>query len=105
MGHVGLDQVTGRKGAAEAELAGQHTSRHNPSQLPSIVARVGGMGPSDTQKIEHSALRLEHCAPSNRADFDARHRNADLEIAIVTEIALATDGLTHVGKQLTFSSL
>lgn len=95
MGHVSPDKVTGSKGTAEAELASQNTSGDDSSQLPSIIARICGVSPSNTKEIEHSALRLEDCPPSNCADFDARHRNADLEVAIVTVIALVTDVVSH----------
>ena len=88
--HMGIDKVTGSKRAAETELSGQHASGYDSSQLASIVARICGVSSPNTEEIEHSALGLEHCPPAYRTNFDARHRNADLKIAIVTEVALAT---------------
>lgn len=86
MCHVGPDQVTSSERTAETELAGQHAGGNYSSQLASIVARISGMSPSNTKEIEHGTLRLKDSSPSNCADFDARHRNADLEVAVVTEI-------------------
>ena len=40
------------------------------------------MRASYTQEIEASTLRFEYCAATNSTNFDARHGNAELKIAV-----------------------
>ena len=89
MGHVRLHKMTGSEGAAQAQFTGKHASSHNASQSPPVVTGIAGVGPSDAEKVEHRALRLQHGPAANRADFDRRHRDADLKVVVVTR-GLAT---------------
>ena len=84
MRHVCSNKVACSESAAKAELSGQDTCGYNASKPPSVIAWVCRMSPTDPKKVKHSALRFKNRATTNRADFDARHRDADLEITVVT---------------------
>ncbi len=80
------DEMPRSQGAAEAELAGQNTGSHDPSKAASIVARVGGVGAFDSQKIKHRTLRFKNSAASDCANLNGWHGDTNLKITIVTTI-------------------
>ena len=75
--------MPGSQSTAQAEFSSKHTGSDDARQLPSIVTWIRGMGASYAQEVQKSALRLEDCAATNCANFNTRHRNRDLESAIV----------------------
>lgn len=89
MSHMRFHKMTSCKRAAKTQLPGKNTRSHDASETARIIPGVGGVGTSNTKKIEHGALRLENCATANGAHFDRWHRHADLEITIVAERELA----------------
>lgn len=67
------DEMPSSQSAAEAELAGQNGGSHDPSKAASIVARGGGVGTSDPQKIKHRTLRFKDSATSDCANLNGWH--------------------------------
>ena len=90
------DQMAGRERAAETQLAGQHARRDDASELPSVVARRGGVRAADTEEVEAGGLGLKDGAAADGADFDARHRDGDLEVAF--EAVFGISGRKGVGE-------
>jgi hypothetical protein len=80
--HVSFDEMTCRERGAETELAGQHGGAHDARQLAGVLAGVGGVGAADAEEVEHAGLGFEDGAAADGADFDAGHRDRDLEIAV-----------------------
>lgn len=83
MCHVRLDQMPGREGAAQTELAGQYGSGNDTREALRILAWVRGVGAAHAEEVEHGALGLEDGTTTDGTDFDRRHGDGDLEITII----------------------
>jgi hypothetical protein len=62
--------------------ASQNTRSDDAGKEARVVAWRSGMGATDAEEVEHGGLGLEDGAAANGADFDGRHGNGDLEVAI-----------------------
>lgn len=89
MSHVRLDKMASGKGTAKTDFTGKDASSHNPSEFPGIIAGIRWVGPSDAKEVKHRALGFQDGPASNRADFNRRHGDTDLEVTVVTR-GLAT---------------
>lgn len=89
MGHMRSHQMTCCKRAAKTQFSGKNTRSHDTGEAARIFPWIRGVSTSNTQEIEHSALRLENCATTNGANFDRWHRHANLEITIEAKRGLA----------------
>lgn len=85
MRHMALHQMTRREGRAEGQLTGQDTSGDDTRELARVVARVGGVGATDAEEVEHCGLGLEDGAAAEGADFDGGHGDGDLEVTAEAE--------------------
>ena len=70
---MSTDEMPGGKSADERQLSGHDGSSNDPSQLLSVLSRIGWMSTFDPQHLEHSLLRSEHSAATHGSDFDTRH--------------------------------
>jgi len=84
--HVRLDEVAGGQGGAEGQLAREDTGGDDTGKLAGVLARRGGVGPADAEKVEHGGLGFEDGAAADGADFDAGHGDGDLEVAFETGV-------------------
>lgn len=91
MAHVGLNQVPCRESTAQTELAGEDRCCNHASKLARIFTRAGRVCSSDTQKVEHSALRLEDGTTTDGTDLDRRHRHRDVEVAVHAGTRVSVD--------------
>jgi hypothetical protein len=80
--HVCLDEMAGGQGTIETEFAGQGGGGDDACELAGVGARAGWVWAFDAEEVEHGHLRFQDGAAANGADFDARHGDADLEIAV-----------------------
>lgn len=51
------------------------------------------MSAAHAQKIQHGALRLQNRSTTDCADFDRRHTDGDLEVAVQTVRLLANQDI------------
>lgn len=82
MTHVRLHQVSGREGRAERQFARQDAGGDDARELARVVARLAGVGAAHAEQVEHGGLGLEDGAAAYGADFDARHRDGDVQGAV-----------------------
>ena len=80
--HVGLDEMAGGQGAAEAEFAGQGGGGDDAGELAGVGAGAGRVRALDAEEVEHGHLRFEDGAAAEGAGFDGGHGDADLEAAV-----------------------
>lgn len=83
--HVCAHEMAGRERGAEGELAREHAGGDDARELPSVGARRRLVRATHAQEVEHGSLRRQEGPATNRADFDAGHADADLEVAVQTE--------------------
>lgn len=77
--HVRADEVAGGEGRAEGQLAGQHGGADDARELARVRARCCWVRAAHAEQVEHGRLRAEEGAAADGADFDAGHRDGDLE--------------------------
>lgn len=82
MRHMGLDQMTGGEGGAEAQFAGKHGGAHDAGQFAGVFAGRGRVGAAHAEEVEHAGLRFQDGAAADGADFDAGHGDGDLEVVV-----------------------
>ena len=80
MDQVSADEMPSGKSTHERQLSGHDRSRDDPSELLSVLSRVGRMSTFDSQHLEHRLLRREHSAAAHGSDFDARHGHGHQEV-------------------------
>lgn len=80
--HVCFDKMAGGQSAAETEFAGEGGGGDDACELAGVGAGAGRVRAFDAEQVEHGHLRFEDGAAADGADFDARHGNADLEVAV-----------------------
>lgn len=81
--HMRLHQMSRCQRRAETQFPSQDCRAHDPCQFAGVFPRRGGVRAADTEEVEHAGLCFEDGAPADRANFDARHRDGDLQIAAV----------------------
>jgi hypothetical protein len=80
--HVRFDKVARAQGAVEGQFTGQDARGNDARELARVVAGRGLVGAAHAEQVEHGGLGLEDGATANGADFDGRHRDGDLEVAV-----------------------
>jgi hypothetical protein len=80
--HVRFDKVARAQGAVEGQFTGQDARGNDARELARVVAGRGLVGAAHAEQVEHGGLGLEDGAAANGADFDGRHRDGDLEVAV-----------------------
>jgi hypothetical protein len=80
--HVRFDKVARAQGAVEGQFTGQDARGNDARELARIVAGRGLVGAAHAEQVEHGGLGLEDGAAADGADFDGRHRDGDLEVAV-----------------------
>jgi hypothetical protein len=80
---VSADEMSSGKSTDERQLSGHDRSSDDPSELLSVLSRVGRMSAFDSQHLEHSLLRSEHSAATHGSDFDARHGHGHQKVLAV----------------------
>lgn len=86
MGHVGPDEVTGREGTAQRELAGQGGGGNDARETAGVFTGVGGVGAADAEHLEHGGLRLQDGAAAEGAYLEGRHGDGDLKRSVKAEM-------------------
>ena len=79
VGHMGLDEVAGGESAAQGQLTGKHSRRHDTGQALRVLSGGSRVGSADTEHVEHGALGLQDSTATNGAHFDRRHGHGYLE--------------------------
>ena len=80
MDQVSADEMPSGKSTDERQLSGHYRCRDDPSELLSVLSRVGRMSTFDSQHLEHCLLRSEHSAAAHSSDFDTRHGHGHQEV-------------------------
>lgn len=69
MRHVSLDQVAGSEGTAKRQFTRQDSRSNDAGKTAGVVSRVGGVRSSNTEQLQHRALRVQNGASTESADF------------------------------------
>lgn len=85
VGHVSPDKMTSGQCGTQTQFSGQDGGTDDARKLTSVISRVGGVGATNTEEIQHGGLSLQDRTAADGADFNRRHGHGDLKVTIGTE--------------------
>ncbi len=85
-GHVGGNEVTGRKSGNQRNLTSEDASANKAGQLTSVFAWLMGVGALDAEEAEGGRLRSEDRATTNGAYLHGGHGYGDVEVVLRGEL-------------------
>jgi hypothetical protein len=83
--HVSADKVASREGTTKRQFASEDGGGDDAGKALGIGARLGWMRATDTEHVEHGALRVKDGTSTECTDLERGHGDRNLEVPVKAE--------------------